>query len=117
MKPSLGLLGLVVVGLIGLGLAAFLVFGPKPNRQAAVSGEAMVQFRAGIGSAQAQELIAKAGGTIQERIDPQQIYVIRFPSSVSPEEMLLRLRRLPEVVVAEPNGIYEVFSPKSQKGG
>jgi len=117
MKISYGILGLGIVALCGLGLAMVLGGGPKSNRQTSVPGEALVQFRTGTTQQQAKELIAKAGGSIQERIDPQQIYVVRFPSSVSLKEILVRLRQIPEVVVAEPNGIYEVFSPKDGKGG
>jgi hypothetical protein len=117
MKLSYGLLGLVIVVLCGVGLAIILAGSSTSNRQASVLGEALVQFRGGITQAQAQELIARTGATIKERIDPQQIYVVRFPLSVSAQEMLSRLRQMPEVVVAEPNGVYEVFSIENRKGG
>jgi TPP-dependent indolepyruvate ferredoxin oxidoreductase alpha subunit len=117
MKLSYGLLGLVIVALCGVGLAMILAGSSKSNRQASVPGEALVQFRAGVTPSQVQQLIAKTGATLKEKIDPQQIYVVRFPLSVPPQEMLNRFRQMPEVVVVEPNGVYEVFSPENRKGG
>ena len=81
----------------------------KTSQQAHVPGEVLVQFWANVTPEEAQHLIAKAGGTFKEKIDPQRIYVVSFRSDIPVEKMVARLRAMPEVSHAEPNGVYEPF--------
>lgn len=107
MKRFLLILMLMVLGAGGL---AWALRGAGPRVSAGPSfapGEALVQFRSGISGTEAQQLISKAGVILKERIDPQRIYVVSFPKSLSPQEVVRRFRAMPQVSTAEPNGIYE----------
>lgn len=107
MKKLIWAVGLIA--LVAAGAAWGLSGGPRSSasKPTFVSGEALVQFHLGISSAQAEQLISRAGVTLKERIDPQRIYVVSFPHSVLPEEVVRRFRAMPQVSYAEPNGLYE----------
>lgn len=103
----------LILGLLTLGAAAVWAFNAAdrtPAKEAFVAGEAMVQFKSEVGSQKASELISRVGASVKERIDPQQIYVVSFSSSIPPQEMVERFRRMPEVAIAEPNAIVKALS-------
>ncbi|MBI3312496.1 MAG: S8 family serine peptidase [Candidatus Omnitrophica bacterium] len=108
MKRFLLILTMVLLGLGGAVLVLRGAGGQRPVDSSVMPGEALVQFRSGISGAQAEQLISQAGVTLKERIDPQQIYVVSFSRSISPEEVVHRFRAMPQVLHAEPNGIYEL---------
>lgn len=99
------LAGLVLAG----AAAAFALRGgvPNPSADSVMPGEVLVQFRPSVSPSEAQRLILQAGGVLKERIDPQKIFVVSFPSAIAPDEMVRRFRQMPQVSIAEPNGIYE----------
>lgn len=109
MKKSVFIFGLALL----IGAAAVLALnagGRAPMKESFVAGEALVQFKPEVGSKEASELIAKAGASVKERIEPQRIYVVSFPSSISPQEMVQRFQQMPQVAIAEPNGIVEILA-------
>jgi len=83
---------------------------PEPPEDDIVAGEALVQFEETVSDDEAKRLIRETGASVKERIDPQRIYVVSLPASTSPHEMVARLRQIPSVAVAEPNGIYKPFA-------
>lgn len=109
MKKRFWILG--IIALIGAGAAWGFHSRPEGSaqRQEFVSGEALVQFKPAVNAQQASRLIAKAGATLKETIQPQRIYVVTFSSSTPPQEMVQRFRQMPEVVYAEPNGTVQAL--------
>ena len=103
---SLLLLAVLGTGVLAWGLHQRQGSKALPN-PSVMPGEALVQFRPDVSADEAKRLIAQTGVTLKERIDPQRIYVVSFPVSLSPDEVVRRFRAMPQVSHAEPNGIYE----------
>lgn len=110
MKKFSWLLGLIV--LLGMGYLLGLNPIPAPTgvrESKLVPGELLVQFKPSIAEAEARRLIEGAGATVKEKIDPQRIFVVSLPQSISAGDMLHRLQTMPQVAHAELHGMVEAL--------
>lgn len=110
MKRFFGVIGILVLCGVVLLLGTGLGKTPeKPILPAFVPGEVLVQFWAGVTPEQINQVLRKVDADIKEKIEPQRIYVVTFPHSISPKDMAARLRHFPEVARAEPNAVVQPF--------
>jgi hypothetical protein len=89
---------------------------PAPAEAPAIPGEVLVQFRAGTSNARIEEILATAGARAVKSLGTPHAVLVRPSGGDSADELIVRLRKYPEVQFAEPNRIRRIEPPPELPG-